>query len=75
MPPILYRLKRYETRSDILALNIAFFPLISVKQKIWPPVEGFGFYLEKMRSLGFSTDEIRLMVRKKSKKKVLRIDD
>ena len=28
-----------------------------------PPVEGFGFYLEKMRDLGFSADEIRLMVR------------
>ena len=28
-----------------------------------PPVEGFGIYLEKMKNLGFSSAEIRLMVR------------
>jgi hypothetical protein len=27
------------------------------------PVEGFGFYLDKMRAQGFSTEELRVMVR------------
>jgi hypothetical protein len=32
-----------------------------------PPVEGFGLYLEKMRQVGFSKDEIRQMTRETPK--------
>ena len=33
-----------------------------------PPIEGFSYYLEKMRAVGFSEDELRIMIHDNPKK-------
>jgi len=33
-----------------------------------PPVEGFAYYLEKMRAQGFTTEELRVMIHENPKK-------
>jgi len=40
-----------------------------------PPIEGFSYYLEKMQALGFSEDELRIMIHDNPKKLIERNKD